>query len=74
MREFLGVDLPVALTLGPVDGGLFNLPAFFISLVVTCLLLVGTKESAVINAFLVTLQIAALTVFCVLALPRLSTK
>ena len=69
MREFLGVDLPVALTLGPVDGGLFNLPAFFISLVVTCLLLVGTKESAVINAFLVTLKIAALTVFCVLALP-----
>jgi basic amino acid/polyamine antiporter, APA family len=64
-----GIDVPAAFTLGPVDGGIINVPAFVIALLVTWLLVVGTKESAFVNSILVAIKIAALTLFVVLALP-----
>ena len=63
------IDIPNALVRGPMDGGLVNLPAAGIALVVTALLVVGTRESATVNAFLVAIKVAALSVFIVLALP-----
>src|SRR5690606_16644317 len=48
---------------------LVNLPAMGIALLVTALLVIGTRESAAVNAFLVVIKVAALTLFCVLALP-----
>ena len=67
----LGVDLPTALTAGPhVAGGAFNAPAVFIIAVVTGLLLLGTRESATINAVLVVIKIVALIAFVAIALPR----
>ncbi len=67
----LGVDLPLALTVGPhVEGGLINLPAVFIIAVVTGLLLLGTRESATLNVVLVVIKIAALIAFVAIALPR----
>ena len=65
----LGVDLPAALTAGPHAGGIINLPAVAIIGVVTGLLLLGTKESATLNAVLVLVKIAALAVFVAVALP-----
>lgn len=56
-------------TLGPYDGGLMNVPALIISLLVTWLLVLGTKESAYVNAILVSIKVIALTVFVLLALP-----
>ncbi|KQX21674.1 MULTISPECIES: amino acid permease [unclassified Sphingomonas] len=64
-----GITLPKALILGPIDGGLVNIPAAIIALLVTWLLVLGTKESATVNAVLVGIKVAALTVFVVLALP-----
>ena len=49
------------------SGGLVNLPAVLISLVVTGLLIVGTRESATVNLFLVAIKLAALVLFVVLA-------
>ncbi len=69
LREFLGLDLGTAFTTGPIDGGLFNVPAFLISLLVTWLLVIGTRESAYVNAILVAVKITALTLFVILALP-----
>lgn len=66
----VGVDIPVALTAGPGAGGLVNLPAVFIVAVVTILLMLGTRESATINAVLVVIKIAALILFVVIALPH----
>jgi len=63
------VDVPDALTLGPFDGGTINLPAVIISLLVTMLLMRGTKESATVNAVLVAIKVVALTAFVALALP-----
>jgi basic amino acid/polyamine antiporter, APA family len=50
-------------------GGFINLPAMIIAGLVTWLLLIGTKESAFINAILVAVKIFALTLFVVLAIP-----
>lgn len=66
----LGIDLPTALTVGPhVAGGLVNLPAVAIIGVVTGLLLLGTRESATLNAVLVVIKVAALIGFVAIALP-----
>ncbi len=54
-------------------GGYINLPAFLIALLVTWLLVIGTRESAMVNAVLVVVKITALTVFCALALPVMNS-
>ncbi|RYD58904.1 MAG: amino acid permease [Sphingomonadales bacterium] len=54
-------------------GGYVNLPAMLIALLVTWLLVVGTKESAFVNSILVVIKITALTVFCILALPVMNS-
>ncbi|MDP8912212.1 MAG: amino acid permease [Pseudomonadota bacterium] len=67
--ESIGAPLPAALVQGPALGGIVNLPAIFIIAVVAGLLILGTKESATINALLVLVKIAALIVFVAVALP-----
>jgi hypothetical protein len=63
------IDIPAAWAAGPFDGGVLNVPALFISLLVTVLSVIGTRESATVNAFLVAIKILALVVFIALALP-----
>lgn len=66
-----GWGVPMSLLAGPhVEGGLVNLPAIGIIGVVTGLLLLGSKESATLNAILVLVKIAALVLFIVLSLPH----
>lgn len=65
----LGVDLPQALSAGPHAGGVLNVPAVLIVFVVAGLLMLGTKESATLNAILVVLKVIALAVFVAIALP-----
>lgn len=55
-------------------GGYINLPAFLISLLVTWLLVIGTKESAYVNAVLVMVKITALTLFVILAVPVMQAE
>ena len=52
-------------------GGYFNLPAVIISVLVTLLLILGTTESARVNAVLVAIKITALTAFVFLTIPVL---
>ncbi|WP_443969937.1 amino acid permease [Sphingobium sp. CR28] len=68
------IDIPDTLVLGPLDGGLINLPAMFIAGLVTWLLVIGTRESASVNAILVAIKITALTLFVVLALPAMNAE
>jgi APA family basic amino acid/polyamine antiporter len=63
------IIVPAQWSAGPFDGGLVNIPALVISLVITWLLVIGTKESAYVNSILVSIKIVALTVFILLALP-----
>jgi len=71
--EFLngmGMHLPLALTVGPHAGGLINLPAVLIVFVVAGLLMLGTRESATLNAVLVAIKLVALAVFVAIAMPH----
>ena len=65
----LGIKIPFALANGPFAGGIINLPAIFVCILVVGLLVVGTRESAAFNAVLVAIKIAALTLFIALTLP-----
>ncbi len=71
IQHSFGVTLPPMLTSGPFAGGLINLPALCICVAVTGLLIIGTRESATVNAILVAIKIIALTAFIAIALPAL---
>jgi APA family basic amino acid/polyamine antiporter len=62
--------VPKALLAGPDAGGVVNLPAVFIALLVTGMLLVGTRESATVNFILVCVKLVALAAFVALTLPH----
>jgi APA family basic amino acid/polyamine antiporter len=73
LDQFMGISLPPFLKAGPLafggaPGGLINLPALLIALLVTALLVRGTSESAKFNAVLVAIKVIALTVFVALTL------
>lgn len=75
LNEFFGFQLPAWLSAGPLalggaPGGLINLPALIIALLVTWLLMIGTTESARVNAVLVMIKVSALTAFIILTLPQ----
>jgi basic amino acid/polyamine antiporter, APA family len=61
--EGFDIHLPQALTVGPWDGGVINLPAVFIIVLMSLLLMKGTKESAFVNAIIVGLKITVVLVF-----------
>lgn len=61
--EGFDIHLPVSLTLGPWDGGIINLPAVFIIVAMSLLLIKGTKESATVNGIIVALKVAVVLVF-----------
>jgi basic amino acid/polyamine antiporter, APA family len=58
-----GVTLPPELTTGPWDGGIINLPAVFIIVLMSLLLIKGTKESAFVNSIIVAVKIAVVLTF-----------
>jgi APA family basic amino acid/polyamine antiporter len=81
----LGFDFPDLLSAGPVwamhgfipvpdfSAGIINVPAIVVALLVTGLLILGTTESARVNAVLVAIKVVALTVFIFLTLPVIKT-
>ena len=78
LKDTFDIALPPALTAGPLalggaPGGVINLPALIIALLVTWLLMIGTSESAKVNAVLVMIKVTALTVFVALTLPNIDS-
>jgi len=67
-----GVEVPLSLAVGPSQGGIINLPAVGISVLVTALLIIGTKESARFTSALVLVKVVALTAFVALTFPVLN--
>jgi APA family basic amino acid/polyamine antiporter len=66
MVKFLdgfGIQLPTSLTAGPLDGGIINLPAVLIIVLMSLLLIKGTRESASVNSVIVTVKIAVVLIF-----------
>jgi len=69
----LHLGISDTLLAGPQAGGIVNLPAILISLVVAGLLVLGTRESATLNFALVVIKLVALGAFVFLALPAFDT-
>jgi basic amino acid/polyamine antiporter, APA family len=61
----VGIILPKALTISPFSGGIVNLPAMIIILLITGLLIRGTSESSTVNNVIVAIKIAVILFFLV---------
>jgi basic amino acid/polyamine antiporter, APA family len=61
----MNIGLPDALTKGPMVGGIMNLPAILIILILMAMLLAGVKQSARLNAGIVFIKL--LTIFTFIA-------
>lgn len=64
----VGLDLPRTLLRGPAEGGIVDLPAAGIILILAGLLIIGVRESARFNAAIVFVKLAAIGTFMVVAL------
>jgi APA family basic amino acid/polyamine antiporter len=63
----MGMGLPDALISAPAAGGLVNLPAMLIILLLSVVLCIGVNISANFNAFMVVIKLIAIVVFIVVA-------
>lgn len=68
-----GIDVSHTLTHVPADGGVINLPAIFITLLLSIFLIRGTQESTKLNRILVFIKLAAVFIFLLLAGPHVNT-
>lgn len=63
----LNIHLPSSLLKGPLEGGIVNLPALLIILILGALLCIGIKESSRFNAIMVFIKLLTIAVFIALA-------
>lgn len=63
----IGLGLPAALTKAPSMGGIINLPASLIILMLMVLLIIGVRESARVNVVMVFVKLLTITVFIAVA-------
>ena len=68
-----GFALPAAISAAPEDGGVVNLPAVFIVLAITLLLVRGVTESVRVNLVMVVIKLAVLVFFIAVAFVNFST-
>jgi len=68
------IVIPPALAAGPYAGGIINLLAVGVAMTITTLLVIGTRESATVNAVLVAVKLLALAAFLWLALPVVTSS
>src|SRR5450631_1742090 len=69
VQHSFDIHIPIYLAKGYFAGGLINLPAVGIATLVTSLLVLGTRESATVNAVLVCIKVTALVLFIALSIP-----
>lgn len=69
----IGIHIPESLTLCPWDGGIANLPASFIIIVLSLLLMRGTEKSSRVNTIVVILKITVVIVFIAIGWKYINT-
>ncbi len=74
--EGFNIHLPVWMTSGPWEGagGIINLPAVFIIVLMSLLLMKGTKESATVNGIIVALKVSVVLIFIILGWRYINTE
>ena len=73
LLQSAGIEVSHALTHVPADGGIINVPAIFITLLLSFFLIHGTQESTKLNRILVFIKLAAVFLFLLLAGPHVNT-
>ena len=73
MLSGFGVHLPAAFVACPADGGVFNLPAALLVVVLSLILVRGTKGSSRFNDFMVVLKLAVVVAFIAIGLRYVSS-
>ncbi|MBS1780946.1 MAG: amino acid permease [Bacteroidetes bacterium] len=64
--QYFDINLGPEFTSSPFDGGIINIPAVVIIILMSLLLMKGTKESAFVNGIIVTLKVAVVLIFIAL--------
>ncbi|MFJ4521367.1 amino acid permease [Streptomyces sp. NPDC088810] len=64
LHSLTGLQLPAALSAGPGDGGIVNLPAVIVIALASVLLVRGVRESARATAAMAAVKLAILLAFC----------
>lgn len=64
--DYYNIHIDPAFTSSPFEGGLINIPAVFIVMLMSFLLMRGTKESAFVNGLIVLLKVSVVLVFIAL--------
>jgi basic amino acid/polyamine antiporter, APA family len=72
--DSFGVQLDPSFTAGPWDHGVINLPAVFIVVCMSLLLIRGTQESATFNAIIVSLKVTVVLIFILLGWRYIHTE
>ncbi len=83
-RDTLGINFPLSLSAPPgmqikdtagtvIATGVFNLPAFLISIAVTLLLIRGIKESASFNSIIVIIKVLVVVLFIIAGIGYVNT-
>ena len=64
--QYFHINLGPEFTLSPFDGVIINIPAVFIVILMSLLLMRGTRESAFVNGIIVALKVTVVLIFIVL--------
>ena len=73
MMSDIGYAIPVEWTACPAEGGVFNLPAALLVVLLSVILMRGTAGSSKFNDFMVTLKIAVVLAFIVIGFKYINT-
>lgn len=74
LLKSIGVGIPSSITLSPFEGGIINIPAIVITLIVTWIAVRGTKDSAEATKFIVGIKLLVILLFIVVGLFRVNTS
>lgn len=70
----LKVHVPLLLHKGPIEGGLFNVSAFSIIIILTALLIFGVKASSRVNNLMVLVKLLVIALFIAIASTEVKTE
>lgn len=73
LLKSVGIYLPKAVTLSPFEGGIVNIPAVIITLLITWIAVRGTRDSAKATKFIVAVKLAAILLFILIGVFRIKT-
>jgi APA family basic amino acid/polyamine antiporter len=72
LLDSAGVKLPKALVTTPLQGGIIDLPAVIVTLLITLILYIGVRESAKFNNIIVVIKILVILLFVVLGITHVN--